>query len=1032
MLYRFGPFELDEDRFALACAGKPVAVQPKPFALLLHLLRRHPAVVDHDELLEVVWVDAAVTRASIARAVHSLRRSLGEIDEQSSIIRSVRGRGYGLSVEVQRQGEVPLRARGAAPRSAAPFVGRDDVMQRISRSLATAAAGRGGVATVVGEPGIGKTRLLQAVGERAEAQGWLVLGGAATDDPGAPALWPWVSVLRDAAAKLTEQEIEAALGQRGSGLLSIEPELLPGHPAAAAGVAAHDEADERFRLFDEADAFLARLAAERPVLVVIDDLQWADSTSLELFGHLAKNASGRALFLLAGHRPDAGEALTALLDRLASLPGGGESLRLDGLGAEHIAEIAESISGRSLDSDARRVLHQRSGGNPFFALELTRADRPDPVGDAGAPGSHDASPAAVPERIRASVRVRVSELSHAAQSLLQAAAVLGEELHLAVLAEMLDFDEGVLLDATEEVEAAWLLVEDAAHPGRLRFVHALVPEALYEGMARKARVGLHARAARALEAIHGVGTGPRAAALAHHFGQSTAAGDATRAVAYATRAGAAAFERLAFAEAAAHYAQAIEWHEAGRMRNDEPLARLAIELARALYASGDPEAAERASWRAMELAEGLASPKLVVSAATRLTSGHYRGESAERLIEVLERALALEQASPNGGDPGTLSHLYGLVARTLTYSGDFAKVDETSSRALELARSAGDAVAELRALAARDTVLASEPRYAERAALSRDRVRLASELGEPMEEFQARVYRVQRLIQEIEPDEIDAELEELQRLAERLPHSYRCRAFVLDLQALRALWQGDGAYANALLPEIAEAWSHVDPLYSMMSIGAKRHLVAALSDDFEEIDRNEARRPTGGASYALPRPYLCALAHRRFEIGMVDQAREDFEFLSRHDYGDLQHDVTYLILLVQLAQLAYDLGDAARASRLETLLEPFAGRYASGHTAAVRGTVDRYRALLRWTLGDLAGADALLVRATEQEHAMRAPPWEALTRIDRARLLLERGSEGDRAKAAEELRLVAVACGGLDVPGITRRAEPLRVQLARV
>jgi len=260
-------------------------------------------------------------------------------------------------------------------------------------------------------------------------------------------------------------------------------------------------------------------------------------------------------------------------------------------------------------------------------------------------------------------------------------------------------------------------------------------------------------------------------------------------------------------------------------------------------------------------------------------------------------------------------------------------------------------------------------------------------------------------------------------------HSHRARAFVLDLKALRALWQGDHALASRLLPEIAAAWAQVDPLYSLMSTGAKRYLIAALSGDSEAIDATEVRRPAGGASYALPKPYLCALAFRRNEIGMVEEAREDFEFLSRHDYADLQHDVTYLLTLVQLAQLTHDLHDEARAARLEALLEPFAGRYSSGHTTAVRGAVDRYRALMRWTLGDLAAADGLLQAAIRQEHAMRAPPWEALGRFDRARLLLDRGQEGDRLAAQVELREAADVCRGLDVPGITSRAEPLTAML---
>jgi DNA-binding winged helix-turn-helix (wHTH) protein len=1064
--FRFGRFELDEDRFTLVRAGEPVAVQPKPFALLLHLARRHPAVVDHDELLEVVWADASVTRSSIARAVRSLRRSLGEMDDDDSIIRAVRGRGYGLAVDVEREGDAPLRPGPGTAAETRLFVGRDDLMQRLSRWLATAASGRGGVATVVGEPGIGKSRLLDAVAERAEAQGWLVLRGAASDDRGATALWPWVGVLRDAAAKLTTDEIEAALGRRGSSLLRVEPELLPPGRRHKAPRAALDDAEERFRLFDEAFAFLSALAARRPVLVELDDLQWADGTSLALLAHVAQRASGRALFVLGAHRPDADADRAAVLERIAAMPSAHPPLRLDGLAADPIASIAEAVSGRALTPAGKRALHERSGGNPFFAMELTRAgavsggsDEPEELaepdefeesrdasdraggGDVGGAGdradARDAGEASaaragssgVPERIRASVRGRIAELSPTARSLLDAAAVLGDEIGLALLGEMLELGDDAVLDAAREVEAAWLLVEAEGAPGRLRFVHALVPEALYEGLTRKSRVDLHARAARAIEGVHGEHAAPYAAALAHHHGQSIAAGDTRKAVDYARRAGDAALERLAFAEAARHYRQALDWLEQGRGGQDAVRVQLFSRLATASYGGGDPEVGEQAAWRAFELADALGSVDGVVDAASRLTSTRYRGQSADRVEGALVRALEREEAGEGGGRPAQRSLLHGLRARTLSYTGDFADVDAASARALELARAARDPTIELRALAARDFVLASEPRYDERAVLSRDRIRLAVELDQPAEEFHARLYRTQRLIQEGDAPAIDVEIEELERLAQSMGHSNRARAFVLDLHALRALWQGHHAVASALLPEVEAAWAQVDPLYSLMSVGAKRFLVAALSGDYELIDANEVRRSSGSGQYALPKPYLCALAFRRLELGMLDEAREDFEFLSRHDYEDLQHDVTYLLTVVQLAQLAHDLYDAPRAAKLEAMMEPFAARYSSGHTTAVRGAVDRFRGLVRWTLGDLDGADALLQEAIALERRMRAAPWEALCRIDRARLLLARGGARDRAAAAEELRAAEEVCTRLDVPGITGRARPVWEQI---
>src|SRR5262245_46176468 len=178
MLYRFGPYELDEERLTLRRgvdaggeAGAIIPLEPKPLAVLLHLLRRHPVLVENQELLDTVWADVVVTRSSLARAVRGLRRALGEDADDDSVIRTERGSGYGIAVPVERSAGTALpsalavRAGGGARARSAPLVGRTVPLAALADLLVRAAASRGRVATVVGEAGIGKTALGDALVE---------------------------------------------------------------------------------------------------------------------------------------------------------------------------------------------------------------------------------------------------------------------------------------------------------------------------------------------------------------------------------------------------------------------------------------------------------------------------------------------------------------------------------------------------------------------------------------------------------------------------------------------------------------------------------------------------------------------------------------------------------------------------------------------------------------------------------------------------------------------------------------------------
>ena len=618
--------------------------------------------------------------------------------------------------------------------------------------------------------------------------------------------------------------------------------------------------------------------------------------------------------------------------------------------------------------------------------------------------------AGVPERIRTVVRERIDRLPALAQALLRAAAVAGRDATLPLLARVLEVAETELLDPLEQLERAGLLHEDPTRAGALTFVHALVPEALVEVMRPSERVRSHASVARALEALYARDPSSHVSSLAHHYGEAAAGGELAKAIEYAHRAADEARARFAFAEAAELYRRAIEWETSSRERSEPALARLWTSLARAEAARGDPVAAARASFRAVACAEAAGSPALVAEAAWALTAAQYRGPDTERLVAALETALA----AVGEGDARTGASLAAALARTLTFTGDFDRCDALSARALALARQTRDATVELRALSTRDLVLSNDPRYAERASISRDRVGLAMELGLHSEEALARVHRVVRLIEEIDPEGVDRELEECRRVAEALHEQPRFVAWITDIEALRALWQGRVAEAEALLPRLRSLWEKVDPLYGVMSAGAKEALIGLLDRPRAEGE-DQLADARNALRFPVPKPYHCSLALRLLAAGHEAEAREAFEFLSRRDYEDMRRDGSFLISLVMLAELAHRLDDPRRAARLSELLAPFAGRYSVGYTVAIRGAVDRYLGLLAWTQGDPTSAEAHLASAVAAERHMRAPPWEAIARVDLARLLVARGGPDAVSDARRELDAAEACCEGLGV-----------------
>jgi DNA-binding SARP family transcriptional activator len=452
-----------------------------------------------------------------------------------------------------RHGEAPPAASADVlpPALAAgadgPFVGRGEELERLDEDLAATRRGICRLALVAGEPGIGKTRLAAQFARRAHECGALVLYGRATEDTLIP-YQPFVEALRTHARA------------DGAAAASAPAELALLVPELAAGAGAGEP--NRYRLFEAVRELLAAWAAARPVVLVIDDLQWIDDASALLLRHLA-TAHDRAPVLLLTTcsdrdlRPD--HPLTRVLadirrERTV------DRVVLAGLGEAEVRALAAAWTGEPADEQRTAALCGATGGNPFLVEELLR----------------DGSAAGVPQGVREVIASRLLRLSDDTRDTLVLAAVVGREFTLDVLARTSALDEERLLAAVDEALHTGLVCDDPARPGGYRWAHAVVRDAVYGELTAVRRSRLHAQVVTAFEALEGPPTDERLERLAYHCARAGALGTAARAVDYARAAGERALAKLAFEAAAVHFECALQ---SLALAGNDPEARAGLQRA---------------------------------------------------------------------------------------------------------------------------------------------------------------------------------------------------------------------------------------------------------------------------------------------------------------------------------------------------------------------------------------------------------------------------------------------------------------------
>jgi tetratricopeptide (TPR) repeat protein len=885
------------------------------------------------------------------------------------------------------------------------FVGRAAEAAVLRDAWTRAAGGTRGLLLVAGEAGIGKTRIAAELAGDAHDSGAVVLYGRF--DEGAPAPYqPVVAMLRGWAGGASLSPLAGRLGPRASELGIVLSEFETPAIAPDGALRAGEADGRRVRLFDAMAALLAEIAGEAPLLVVLDDLQWADLPTLQLIAHLVRApAPERALFLATARAEEGSDALAALLAGLRREQML-ERLELGGLDACETSALVTALGGRPRTDEFVAELRDITDGNPFFIEEVVQHI----AGPDGALGGGVALlEAGVPDGVREVTTRRLWRLATPAREMLATAAVIGREFDFDVLEHVGPLQGDALVAALDEAVAARVLTEDADRVGRYTFAHALVRATLYDGLSALRRARLHSRVGEALIARRGAQLDPHLGELAHHFALAAPVDRPERAVDFALAAGRRADRLLAWEEAAGHYDAALKARELAGATDD----RLRCELLLALGASQERAGIgeSRATFsEAAVVARALGDPALLGRAALGYAGPWSQlGRVDEDVAALLQEALA----TLGGEDSPLRARLLARLALELYYAGDPDRRLALSAEAVELARRLGDPMALATCLDARHYALWRPETVNERLEVAAQLRRLAESAGDPELELEGAGWTVVDLLELGDVAGADIQIQAASQLAAAL-HRPLYEWWTSQFRCTQAQLTGDFEEAERLAAETlaigqrgqAENAVHV---YAQAMFNIRR----------EQGRLGEAESAVRGFMEMYPAvpAWRCALAIMLLELGREDEAREEFDAIAEAGFETLPRDAQWLIATTLLAEVCGRLGDAERAGQLYELLAPYAGRnVVVGRAATCNGSASRLLGILATALGDFAGAERHFDHALAMHEAMGARPFAARTQLAWAEMELARG-DVDRARdlladaivTADALGMVVVA-----------------------
>jgi len=884
-----------------------------------------------------------------------------------------------------------------------PLLGRGRELGELMAAFDEARAGRGGLVLLTGDPGIGKTRLARTLGEQARDGGALVALARGWDGGGAPSYWPWLQVVRALAAERADERLAADLGAGARWVAQIAPEIRERVGLPEGDDAAAESEQARFALFDAVAIFLRRVAADAPVVVLLDDLHTADLPSLLLLAFLARAIADAPVLVVTTHHdagPSRGPEVEGVFGELSRF---GRRVHLGGLEAPDLRRLIAHRSGADPSDDLVEQLGAVTEGNPFFSDEVVRL-----LVSHGRVASGARLP--LPDGVRDAIRRRLQPLSPEGRAALEAAAVAGRGFRVATLERAVDVPRAELLERLDEALALHLLAEAPSQAGSFRFAHGLIRETLYNDLSAVRRARLHGAIGEALERA---GTGPGGAGLlelAHHFVEAAPAGDAQRALDYAERAGHEALRALAYEQAADLFDAGLRVLDLTGEPDEKRRGELVLARGQAQMHAGE-DAARACLLEAVTLAKQLGDNDLLGRAALSLGGfGLSPGIVDSELVNVLEEALAA--ADP--ADSALRARLLVRLAVAIYWCNEPDRREGLVDEAVAIARRLGDP-ATLAFVLDQGRIATSGPDTLERElAWAHELFALSEQLGDHEAAVRARIWHIDLLLELDDLPAADMAIATLDRIATDV-RDPRARSYIPLHRARRALMEGRADEAERLIDEgVKLAWSLQDSTVPILA-GAQLFSLRRTQGRLGELEN--AVHQFADSLPAMP-AWRCALAVLYLDDGRELEARRELEHLAARGFRNFPRDNVWMVSMSLLAELCEGLHDGERAAQVEKLLTPFAARNVVSPEGIFGGPVTRYLALCAAARDDWDAACAHMTAGREAAERLSLGPMLALLDLDEARVLARRDGPGDAAAAQRLLARARERSGSLGVPVI--------------
>lgn len=963
-------------------------------------------------VIVLVATDAANTPAAASRGVVGIAKGEDFAERLIVTVRQLVGRGE--------------RARATRRLAHGVFVGRDAERTSLVHAVDRCLTGRGGVFLIEGEAGIGKTTLGQHMATYAETRDMRVLWGRCHHQEGAPPYWLWIQVLRAALQDGAAEQLQSAAGLAGASLAQLIPDVADGRGAPAWPAAGSDE-PTLFQFFDGLTSFLIKQARCRPTLIVLDDIHWADRSSLLLLQFLGRELGNASVLVICAYRHGEITDNDVARDTVAALRRESGSLRLEGLSMPEVGELLSLVSDQSVPESFVQAIYRQTDGNPFFVEETLRL-----LLDEGIL-YHDGrrwttrtslQEIPLPAGAYELLARRLANVSESCRHTLAIAALIGRQFEAAAVAHLAGQPVDAIGEIIDEAVEARLLTRAVRPIGSCSFRQALVQSFLRGSLPTAVRADLHRRYGEYVESTHSSELGLHVAALAHHFLRASDPGSRTKAHHYAMRAARRAENLLAHEQAARHYETALD--ALPPTGDTETVVRLdmLLKASECWWRAGESIQARRVAIVAAEVSHESGRAEDFAHAALAY-AGQQQGFGAvacdHNVVRILEEALDL--LGP--GESGLHARLLGRLAEEITFSDEHSRRDEMVRQSVEIARRSGDRSALAAVLTNMHWALWTPEKIERRLELANEILDLAKDARDPAMKFEGHLYRCLAMLELADIAAVHKELEKCARLALDLRQPYN-HWLVASTRVCVALAEGRLAEVAGLAGSAHELGEKAQSPNAALFYGVQLSHLCWLRGDFQQ--RLQIARRNGENHPLLASTLHAVRAQTLAAQGMRDAARSEFECIAADDFARLPRNVASAMSLAYLAEACAFLGDARRAAQLHQMLLPFQHRLIVLVPIACYGPASHYLGLLSATMGDAGGARRHFEDAIELSTRLGMNQFLARTQVAYAELLLDQGDSGSQPR--ELIERSQAMCKALDMPVLAERARMLHERCA--